>query len=72
MTDLARALLEWRDAGGPVEDVVDAIRAYVIELKSCLAPSHIACERCLPGFNERMDALEKRNAPTVSEGTSKR
>lgn len=61
MTDaeLSHALLEWRDSGAPAEDVVQAIRLYVIGLKSCLAPSHIACERCSPGFLECMAEIDQ-------------
>jgi hypothetical protein len=37
----------------------DDVRRIVMSMKSCLDPSHIACEKCSPGFNERMEHIDK-------------
>jgi hypothetical protein len=34
-------------------------------MKSCLDPSHIACEKCSPGFNERMAYIDKMRVSTL-------
>lgn len=60
--ELAHVLLEWRDSGAPAEDVVAAIRAYVVSLKGCLDPSHIACRRCDPQFDERAERVREQFA----------
>lgn len=35
------------------EDVRRIAAEVVLSLKDCLRPSHLGCERCSPGFNER-------------------
>ena len=37
----------------------DDVRRIVLSMKGCLDPSHIACEKCSPGFNERMRRIEQ-------------
>lgn len=32
----------------------EEVRKIVIDMKSCLDLGHIACEKCSPGFDERM------------------
>ena len=42
------------DALRLAEAINGFVEARILGLKGCLNPSHIACERCSPGFNERV------------------
>jgi hypothetical protein len=41
----------------------DDVRRIVLTMKNCLAPSHIACERCSPGYNERLRTIRLEDKP---------
>jgi hypothetical protein len=38
----------------------EEVKRVVLGLKDCLRESHIACEKCSPGFNDRMREMIRR------------
>jgi hypothetical protein len=52
------ALFQEGAARKMTHDEILEIRKIIMDMKSCLDPSHVACEKCRPGFNERIRKLE--------------
>jgi hypothetical protein len=43
----------------------EEVRRIVLGMKGCLDPSHIACERCSPGFTKRMEKISRELYPSL-------